>query len=317
MAPPAAAIPVFTWSGSRGPTQWVQYTFPTEEEVSRVEVFWTSGPADGVTGPPKSWRLLYQDGKQWKEVAAQGEYGVSPNAFTALEFAPVKTLAMRVEVTMEADATVGLAEWRVGAEPTLVPADDVSVRETFTLDGEVLDWTISLANSGTRLVEIGDLAVPLPFAERTGARGEIYTRKLLRHALVAGHGSWVYWQRAGGDGPYLLMTPADHTRFEYSTTRPARSPRTFTRTPPARGDCGGGTWRLPVYEPAARAEGVSGLERDLHAFDSSGSKDFAACATSLYNEGKFDTTIVPGMVVPSDLAGADLAAHRRHRSRRS
>ena len=138
--------------------------------------------------------------------------GVSPNAFTALEFAPVKTIAMRVEVTMEADATVGLAEWRVGAEPTLVPADDLSVRETFTLDGEVLDWTISLANSGTRLVEIGDLAVPLPFAERTGARGDIYTSKLLRHALVAGHGSWVYWQRSGGDGPYLRDDAGRHTK---------------------------------------------------------------------------------------------------------
>ena len=145
---PAAAIPVFTWSGSRGATQWVRYTFPTEEEVSRTEVFWASGPADGATGPPKGWRLLYQDGRQWKEVASKGPYATSANAFVTVEFAPVKTLAMRIEVTMDGDATVGLDEWRVGPDPTLVPADDLSVRETFTLDGDVLDWTIALANAG-------------------------------------------------------------------------------------------------------------------------------------------------------------------------
>ena len=43
-------VPAFTWSGSRGPAQWVQYTFPGEEEVARVDVFWTI--------PPQSWRLV-------------------------------------------------------------------------------------------------------------------------------------------------------------------------------------------------------------------------------------------------------------------
>src|SRR5262245_10831526 len=58
----AADVPLFTWAGSRGATQWVQYTFPGDETVSKAEVFWTT--------PPQSWRLLYQDGLQWKEVTA-------------------------------------------------------------------------------------------------------------------------------------------------------------------------------------------------------------------------------------------------------
>lgn len=57
--------------------------------------------------------------------------------------------------------------------------------------------------------------MPLPFAERTGARGDVYTKKLLRHALLAGHGSWVYWQRSNGAGPYLVMTPSGATKLEY------------------------------------------------------------------------------------------------------
>ena len=39
---PIAPTPAFTWSGSRGEVQWVQYTFPTEQEVSRSEVFWVA-----------------------------------------------------------------------------------------------------------------------------------------------------------------------------------------------------------------------------------------------------------------------------------
>src|SRR5215471_16216020 len=58
---PQAQAPVFTWSPARGTTQWVQYTFPEEETIDRSEVFWTV--------PPQSWRVLYQDGRAWKEVA--------------------------------------------------------------------------------------------------------------------------------------------------------------------------------------------------------------------------------------------------------
>ncbi len=208
----AAQVPVFTWSGARGQTQWVQYTFPTEEEVSRAEVFWV---ADANVTLPQSWRLLYRDSREWREVRSSTPYPPAPNAFTVVEFAPVRTLSMRIEVTLAPNATAGVAEWRVGPAQTPVPPADLKVSQTFKLDGEVLDWTLTFANDGSKPIEIGDLAVPFNFAERTGARGDIYTRKLLRHSLVAGHGSWIYWQRSGGDGPYLVMTPSGRTGFEY------------------------------------------------------------------------------------------------------
>jgi hypothetical protein len=201
---------------ARGQTQWVQYTFPDEEEVASIELFWVATPgAPNPASPPESWRLLYQDGGQWKEVSARDPHATAANTFTTLRFEPVKTLAMRVEATMAGDTTVGLAEWRVGPPPVLVPSSDLTVNQTFELDGDALDWTITLANATDRGIEIGDLALPFQFAERTGARGDIYTRKLLRHAYVAGHGSWVYWQRAGGEGPYLVMTPIGAAKFEY------------------------------------------------------------------------------------------------------
>src|SRR5215207_4033732 len=125
-----ADVPLFTWNGSRGPTQWVQYTFPDDQEISSAEVFWVR--------PPKSWRLVYQEGGQWKEVGRTGEYAVTPGAFTRIEFAPVKTMAMRIEATMAPEDTVSIAEWRVGPDPKITPVAGLQVTQRFALSQDVL-----------------------------------------------------------------------------------------------------------------------------------------------------------------------------------
>ena len=107
-------VPVFTWSGARGLTQWVQYVFPDEQEVSSVGVFWVR--------PPKAWRVMYQESGQWKEVSARGSAGTASNSLSTVEFAPVKTMAIRLEATMEQGDTVSIAEWSVGPEPKIVPS---------------------------------------------------------------------------------------------------------------------------------------------------------------------------------------------------
>ena len=77
-----ADVPLFTWSGSRGPTQWVQYTFPDDQEVSSVEVFWVR--------PPKSWRLVYQAAVSGRRSTRRVRMASPPSAFSKVEFAPVR-----------------------------------------------------------------------------------------------------------------------------------------------------------------------------------------------------------------------------------
>jgi hypothetical protein len=292
-------VPIFTWTPSRGVTQWVQYTFPAEETIARTELFWTA--------PPQSWRLLYQDQGQWKEVTNKGSYGRNVNAFNAVEFAPVKTMALRVEVTMSPEAPPALAEWRVGPEPARAPASDLSVDETFALQDQTLEWTIVLKNPGTRTVEIGDLAVPFTFAERAGARGDIYTKKLLRHSLVNGHGSWAYWQRSNAVGPYLVMTPEGHTKFEYfDSSSGAFTPYVHAIAASAAARAAGGNWRLPASD-LTLAPGASTTYR----FRFQWAADVPGVREVLFKEGKFDTTIVPGMVLPVDLP-ANLSLRSRN-----
>jgi hypothetical protein len=297
-------IPIFTWQGARGETQWVQLTFPDAEEVSSAQVHWVSGQQAGATLTlPESWRLLYRDGKAWKEVQATAPFGTEANAFTTIAFAPVRTAAMRIEVRLARDATAGVADWRIGPERIAAPLADLEVKESFTLAGEALDWTITLANAGNRPIEVGDLAVPFAFAERTPPRTEIYTHKLLRHSLVAGHGSWIYWQRAGGEGPYLVMTPMESTKFEYfdnSGDGGAFTPYIHAKVAHAATLAARGTWRLPTSALRLARAGSPG-SRVTYSFRFRWARDVAAVRDVLFEEHKFDTVIVPGMAIPVDL----------------
>jgi hypothetical protein len=307
-APPspgaAPQVPTFSWtpgpsepggggSGVVGPRRWVQYTFASPEEISRTQVYWVE--------PPQHWRLLYQDGAEWKEVQPRGAYGVAPNAMATVEFAPVKTIGLRVEVTMPSSGSVSLAEWAVGPDAVLAPSDDLGVTQTFNLQDDLLEWTVTLANRGRSEVEIADLAVPLAFAERTGARGDIYTKKLLRHALVNGHGSWVYWQRSNGVGPYLVMIPTGNSKFEYQDNAGGTfTPYIHARQASAAALDAGGTWRLPITGLTLTPAGTAGATR-TYTFRFRWARDFAGVRDALFEEGKIDTVIAPGMVVPTDL----------------
>lgn len=305
--PMPTAVPLFTWTtdpnepgtgglGTPGRTRWVQYTFPVEVEVSRVEVFWVE--------PPESWRLLYQDDRQWKAVMPRGAYGRDAGTFTTLEFAPVRTIALRIEVAMPPDRRVSLAEWRVGPEPPRAPPADLRVTGRFTLEADALVWAITLANEGPRLVEVGDVAVPLDFAERVRSPADIYTKKLIRHAFVAGHGSWVYWQRSNGEGPFLLMLPSGEATLEYFDSSGALGgyrPGVFTaflhaRAASASAVAAGGGWRLPVSGLRLPPGGSK-----TYTFHFRWADDAGAVREALVAAGKVDVAVVPGMVVPADL----------------
>jgi hypothetical protein len=297
----AATAAVFAWPAQAGATRWVQYTFPAEQQVARTEIFWTA--------PPQSWRLLYLEGREWKPVQPSGAYGRAAGAFTSVDFTPVTTLALRLEAVMPPEGTVSLAEWRVGPPPLVVAPADLDVTETFGIVGDALSWTIALTNRAGRPIEIGDLALPLPFAERVPPRADIYTRKLLRHALVAGHGSWVYWERSNAEGPFLVLTPEDAAKFEYfDSAESTFTPFVHAKAASATARAAGGSWRLPVsaLRLERRGDAVS------YRFTFRWARDAAGVREILYANGKFDTRVVPGMVVPSDLE-ARVALRTRNR----
>lgn len=318
-----------TWQNERGQTDWVQYTFPKEEEVSNAQVYWqTDDAAEAKVKVPASWRLLYSAGDDWKEVEASTPYGVAADQFNRVEFKPVKTTALRLEVKMADEATAGVYEWRVGPERIAAPLKNLAADESFALDGGVLSWTLKLANQSDQPLEIGDLALPLAMAEGTPpGRGQIYTQKLIRHSFIAGNGSWVYWQRANAEGPFLVMVPQGQTKIEYSGAftpvgaagaaglgrgfgggfgRSGFTPFIHAAVssvgPIVDGKAAGREqpWRLPISNLKLAAKGTPG-DWVTYSFHFAWAKDFDDVRDVLFKEGSIDVNIVPGMAIPTDL----------------
>jgi len=112
--------PHFTWwSHSQfGKKQWVQQNLDGERTVNACEVYWfDETPANADCRAPKSWRLLYKDGEEWKEVKNPGSYGVEVDKFNVVTFEPVKTTAMRLEVQCQDRRSAGVYEWRIRTAP--------------------------------------------------------------------------------------------------------------------------------------------------------------------------------------------------------
>jgi hypothetical protein len=110
--------PRFTWlawaARENGKLQWVRQNVDKSKPVSSCEVYWfDEAPRGGPCRVPKSWRLLYRDGKDWKEVTHASGYGTEVDKFNAVTFDPIRTDAMRLEVQLQPKRNGGIYEWRI------------------------------------------------------------------------------------------------------------------------------------------------------------------------------------------------------------
>jgi hypothetical protein len=108
------SVPYTHWWPKNTSTEWIAYEFPQPSEVSLSTVYWFSDKPWGGCSVPKSWRILYQtaDG-QWKPVEGADSYPTLPGTPSTVHFTPVKTQAVRLEVTLPDKDSAGLFEWSV------------------------------------------------------------------------------------------------------------------------------------------------------------------------------------------------------------
>jgi uncharacterized protein len=88
-------------------------TFASPSTVSRAEIYWFDDTGRGGVRVPASWRLLYKDGDEWKPIETTSEFGVARDRWNIVDFKPVNTSALRVELVMQPTFSAGLQEWRV------------------------------------------------------------------------------------------------------------------------------------------------------------------------------------------------------------
>lgn len=106
-----------TYGEGHGEMQWVRRNLDAETTVSSCELFWydeTDPP--GEVRLPKSWRVLYLVGEEWKEVENPSGYGIESDIYNVVTFTPVKTTALRLEVQCQDTPNryaMGICEWAI------------------------------------------------------------------------------------------------------------------------------------------------------------------------------------------------------------
>jgi hypothetical protein len=175
--------------------------------------------------------------------------------------------------------------------------------QTFQLHGPALDWNLAFDATRDDAVEIGDLAISLPVA---GPRGEepkaIFERGFLRHQFISGNGSFIYFIRASGVPPFLIMVVKPGTKLEYfsggfggrgGAQVYVHSGATGTREQR-------GTWRQEhtsfKLQPAATGHGHAD-----YGFRFRWASSYDELRQILLQEGLFDVRAIPGMTIPKDL----------------
>ena len=103
----------FHWWPKKDTTEWIQYDFSEKTKVSECSVYWFDDGPGGGCRIPKSWRILYKSGNKWMPVKTAGKYPITKDKLDAIEFKPVTTTALRLEVNLPKEFASGVYEWIV------------------------------------------------------------------------------------------------------------------------------------------------------------------------------------------------------------
>jgi len=107
------SFPYLHWWPAKGSTEWVQFDLERPAIVSEAEVYWFDDTGRGECRVPASWRVLYRSGETWLPVQNLDGYGVEKDVYNRVRFRPVRTQALRLEVTLQDNFSAGIHEWKI------------------------------------------------------------------------------------------------------------------------------------------------------------------------------------------------------------
>lgn len=108
------SMPYYHWWPKQGTTEWISYEFPNESTVSCATVYWYDDAPWGGCRVPKSWKIYYQDASgNWQPVTGADKYGIEKGIGNTVNFNPVKTKAVKLEIVQPGDNSSGLFGWEV------------------------------------------------------------------------------------------------------------------------------------------------------------------------------------------------------------
>ena len=94
-----------------GTTEWVQFEWNEPHKLSSVKVYWFDDTGRGACHLPEAWRILYRDPDgQFQPVKNRGPFGTEKDAFNKVEFDPVTTTAIKIEIDLQENWSAGIQE---------------------------------------------------------------------------------------------------------------------------------------------------------------------------------------------------------------
>ena len=108
------SIPYYHWWPKQGTTEWIVYEFPEEATVSYSTVYWFDDAPWGGCRVPQSWQIYYKDTSgNWNPVTGADKYGVEKGTGNTVNFDPIKTKAVKLEIIQPTEHSSGLFEWEI------------------------------------------------------------------------------------------------------------------------------------------------------------------------------------------------------------
>ena len=108
------SIPYYHWWPKNNSTEWITYTFPEEATVQSSTVYWFDDQPWGGCSTPESWKIYYKDASgNWQEVAHADNYPTTKGSACTVNFDPVSTKELKLEVKLPEKLSSGVFEWSV------------------------------------------------------------------------------------------------------------------------------------------------------------------------------------------------------------
>lgn len=108
------AVTYTRWWPNNGQKEWVAYEFPESTTVRSATVYWFDDAPWGGLRTPKSWSIYYKDSEgQWQAVDGADKYTTNKGIANTVNFNPIETTALKLELEMPDNNSAGISEWSV------------------------------------------------------------------------------------------------------------------------------------------------------------------------------------------------------------
>ncbi len=95
----------------KGTTEWLQFEWDEAHDLSSVRIYWFDDTGRGECHLPKSWQVSYRDKDgAFQPVKNRSPYAIEKDAFNKVQFDPVSTTALKIEIVLQPEWSAGVQE---------------------------------------------------------------------------------------------------------------------------------------------------------------------------------------------------------------